>query len=56
MYSRLPQQIPNNKKDGGLSIEIPITTTKVTFAEYGIPCKLMSDAGTNFISEVQKVL
>ena len=35
----------------GLSTESLIITTKVIFAEYGIPCKLMSDAGTNVISE-----
>ena len=34
-----------------LSTESLIATTKVMFAEYGIPHRLMSDAGTNFISE-----
>ena len=34
-----------------LSAESLITTTKFIFAEYGIPQKLMSDAGTNFVSE-----
>ena len=35
----------------GLSTENLIATAKIIFAEYGIPCKLMSDAGTNFISD-----
>ena len=35
----------------GLSAESLITTTKVIFPEYGISPKLMSDAGTNFVSE-----
>ena len=35
----------------GLSTASLITTTKVIIAEYGIPCKLMSDAGTNFIPD-----
>ena len=35
----------------GLSAESLITTTKFIFTEYGIPQKLMSDAGTNFVSE-----
>ena len=35
----------------GLSTENLIATAKVTFTEYGILCKLMSDAGTNFISD-----
>ena len=39
------------KRMEGLSTENLITTAKVIFAEYGIPCKLMSDTGTNFISD-----
>ena len=39
------------KRMEGLSTESLITTTKVIFAEYGIPHRLMSDAGTNFVSE-----
>ena len=35
----------------GLSTKNLITTAKVIFAEYGIPCKLMSDASTNFVSD-----
>ena len=34
-----------------MSTENLIATAKVIFAEYGIPCKLMSDTGTNFISD-----
>ena len=34
-----------------LSAESLATTIKVIFAEYGIPHKLMSDAGTNFVSD-----
>ena len=44
-------KFPVIKKLEGLSAKSLITTTKVIFAEYGIPQKLMSDAGTNFISE-----
>ena len=35
----------------GLSTENLMTTTKIMFAEYGIPCKIISDAGTNFVSD-----
>ena len=42
---------PVIKRMEGLSTESLIATTKVIFAEYGIPHKLMSDAGTNFISD-----
>ena len=35
----------------GLSTESLITTTKIIFAEYGILQKLMSDTGTNFVSD-----
>ena len=35
----------------GLSTESLITAIKVIFAEYGISCRLMSDAGTNLVSE-----
>ena len=28
-----------------------INTVKIMFAEYGIPCKIMSDAGTNFTAD-----
>ena len=39
------------KRLEGLSAESLITTTKVIFAKCDIPQKLMSDAGTNFVSE-----
>ena len=41
-------KFPVIKRLEGLSAESLITTTKVIFAKYGIPQKLMSDAGTNF--------
>ena len=43
-------KFPVIKRLEGLSTEKLITTAKVIFTEYGIPCKLMSDTGTNFIS------
>ena len=44
-------KFPVIKRLKGLSTENLIATAKVIFAEYGIPCKLMSDAGTNFVSD-----
>ena len=44
-------KFPVIKRMDGLSAESLITTVKVIFAEYGIPHRLMSDAGTNFVSE-----
>ena len=44
-------KFPVIKRMEWLSTESLITTVKVIFAEYGIPCKLMSDTGTNFISD-----
>ena len=44
-------KFPIIKRMEGLSTESLIATTKVIFAEYGIPHRLMSDGGTNFISE-----
>ena len=44
-------KFPVVKMMEGPSTENLIATTKVILAEYGIPCKLMSDAGTNFISD-----
>ena len=35
----------------GLSAESLIATIKVIFVEYGILCRLMTDAGSNFVSE-----
>ena len=44
-------KFPVVKRLEGLSAESLITTTKVIFTKYGISQKLMSDAGTNFVSE-----
>ena len=42
-------RFPVIKRMEGLSTESLVITTKVIFEEYGIPHKLMSDAGTNFV-------
>ena len=39
------------KRLEGLSAENLITTVKVIFAEHGIPYKVISDVGTNFVSD-----
>ena len=44
-------KFPVIKKMEGLSAENRITTIKVIFAEYGIPHRLVSDGGSNFVSE-----
>ena len=44
-------KFPVIKRMEGLSTESLIATIKVIFAEYSILGRLMSDAGTNFISE-----
>ena len=44
-------KFPVIKRMEGLSAENLIPTTKVIFAEYGILHRLMSDAGSNFVSE-----
>ena len=44
-------EFPMVKRLEGLSAENLITTVKVIFAKYGILHKLMSDAGTNFVSD-----
>ena len=51
MYCRLQQQIPIVKRLEGLSVENLTNTVKTIFTEYGIPHKIMSDAGTNFVSD-----
>ena len=48
-------KFPVIKSMEGLSTESLIATTKVIFAEYGAPHKLMSDAGTSFISDKFKM-
>ena len=44
-------KFPVVKRLEGLSAENLIATVKVIFAKYGIPHKLMSDTGTNFVSD-----
>ena len=44
-------KFPVVKRLEGLSTENLIAKANVIFAEYGIPCKMMSDTGTNFISD-----
>ena len=44
-------KFPVIKRMEGLSAESLIATAKIIFAEYGIPHRLMSDAGSDFISE-----
>ena len=44
-------KFPVIKRMEGLSAEHLIATIKVIFVEYCIPHRLMSDAGTNFVSE-----
>ena len=44
-------KFPVVKRLEGLSAENLIPTVKVIFTEYGIPWKLMSNTGTNFVSD-----
>ena len=44
-------KFPVIKRLEGLSAERLINTVKIIFAKYGIPLKIMSDAGTNFVSD-----
>ena len=44
-------KFPIIHKFQGLSVEHLINAVSAIFAEYGIPRKLMSDTGTNFVSE-----
>ena len=44
-------KFPITKKAEDLSVDSLILTCKVIFAEYGIPNKIMSDSGSNFISD-----
>ena len=46
-----PSKFPVIKRIEGLSTVSLIATTKIIFAEYSIPHRLMSDTGTNFVSE-----
>ena len=45
------RKFPVIKRLEGLSAESLINTVKIIFAKYGIPQKIMSDTGTNFISD-----
>ena len=51
VYCRLSQKIPGTKKDGGVISRESHFNSKIIFAEYGILHRLMSDAGSNFVSE-----
>ena len=44
-------KFPIVKRLEGLSVKNLINAVKIIFAEYGIPHKIMSDAGTNFVSD-----
>ena len=44
-------KFPIIRKLQGLLAEHLINAVTAIFAKYGIPCKIMSDAGTNFVSE-----
>ena len=44
-YSKLPVV----KKADGLSADDLIRTAKIAFAEFGLPKKIVSDAGINFM-------
>ena len=44
-------KIPSHKADQGFSAENLIKTYKIIFSEYGMPSKMVSEVGTNFISE-----
>ena len=44
-------KFPIMKKSKGLSADDLIRAAKITFAEFGLPNKIVSDAGTNFVSD-----
>ena len=44
-------KFPVIKRLEGLSVKNLINMVKIIFAEYGIPPKIMSDVGTNFIAD-----
>ena len=48
-------KFPIVKKMEGLSVDNLISAFKVVFSEYGIPKRIMSDVGSNFISESSKI-
>ena len=47
-------EFPNIKKTEDLSADSLILTCKAIFAEYGLPKKIMSDSGGNFVSDELK--
>ena len=49
-YSKFPVV----KKTGGFSAGELIRAAKIVFAGFGLPRKIVSDAGTNFISDQSK--
>ena len=51
MYLDYNSRFPIVKKLEGLSAENLTNAVNIIFAEYGIPHKIMSDAGTNFVSD-----
>ena len=51
MQCTLIQQVPVIKKVESQSAKDLIQAVKVVFAEFGLPKKLVSDAGMNFVSE-----
>ena len=44
-------KFPIIRKTEDLSVDSLILTCKIIFAEYGLPKKIMSDSGSNFISD-----
>ena len=51
MYCRLPQQISSNKEDGGAVNRESHCNNKGHICRTWIPCRSMSDTGTNFVSD-----
>ena len=49
-------KFPVIKRMEGLSAENLMATVKFIFAKYGILHRLMSDAGSNFVSEVSAIV
>ena len=49
-------QIPIVKRTEGQSAELLIRFCKTVFSEYGLPNKIISESGTDFISDIFKTL
>ena len=45
------RKFPIVKTVGSLAVDDLVQMAKMIFAEYGLPKKIISDAGTNFISQ-----